>query len=295
MADRIVLVTGATGKQGGAVAAALLKGGFAVRALVRDPTKPAAVALARSGAEIAPGDLGDADSLRRALGGVHGVYTYGVFSAQAAHETGSGEIAGEVRQGWLMAELAAAAKVAHLVYGSVGNADSATGVPHFASKYEVERHIAALGLPATVLRPVFFMQNWERMRPAILAGTLAQPLKPTTRHKQIAVEDIGAFAAHVFADPARWIGRTIELAGDALTMEETAATMTRVIGRPVRYVQMKWDEFEARFGPASTAMFRFFEDQGFVADPETLRAEVPEARRLEDYLRGAGWADATAA
>jgi uncharacterized protein YbjT (DUF2867 family) len=289
VADRIVLVTGATGKQGGAVASALLNSGIAVRALVRDPAKPAAQALARAGATLAPGDMDDAASLRRALAGVHGVFTYGVFSAQAAHETGEGEIAGEVRQGRLIADLAAEAKVGHFVYGSVGNADRKTGVPHFDSKYMVERHVAQLGLPATILRPVFFMANWERMRDRILGGTLAQPLKPTTRHKQIAVRDIGAFAARVFADPERWIGRAVDLAGDELSMEETAATMGRVIGRPVRYVQVPWDEFEKRLGPDSTAMFRFFENPGFVADPAVLRAEVPDALTLEAYLRGAGW------
>jgi len=257
--------------------------------LSRDPSKPAALALARAGAEIVHGDMDDAASLRRALQGAYGVFTYGVFSAQAAHETGEGEIAGEVRQGRLIADLAAEAEVAHFIYGSVGNADRKTRVPHFDSKFLVEQHIAKLGLPATIIRPVFFMQNWERMRERILAGTLAQPLRPTTRHKQIAVQDIGAFAAKVFADPGRWIGRAVDIAGEELSMAETAATMTRVIGRPVRYVQVPWDEFEKRLGPESTAMFRFFENVGFVADPAIVRAEVPDAHTLEAYLRGAGW------
>jgi uncharacterized protein YbjT (DUF2867 family) len=291
--DRLVLVTGATGKQGGAVANSLLARGLGVRALVRDAAKPAAQALIRAGAELAVGDLSNADSLRRALVGVHGVFTYGVYSAQAAHESGGGEVVGEVRQGKLLAELAADAKVAHFVYSSVGSADRNTGVPHFDSKFEVERHIGKLGLPATILRPVFFMQNWERMRAQIAGGTLAQPLSPTTRHKQIAVRDIGAFAARVFAEPERWIGRAVDLAGDALTMEETAATMSRVLGREVRYVQVPWDQFEARLGRESTLMFRFFETVGFVAEPALLRAEVPDAHTLERYLRAAGWGAGT--
>jgi uncharacterized protein YbjT (DUF2867 family) len=290
VAERIVLVTGATGQQGGAVAAALTGGGFKVRALVRDANKPAAQALARAGAELAVGDLGEPPSLRRALEGVYGVFTYGVYRAEAAHDAGGTEkISGEVEQGNLMADLAAEAKVAHFVYGSVGNADRGTGVPHFDSKGEVERHLRACGLPATIVRPVFFMQNWERLRKPIHEGTLAQPLSPSTRHKQIAVEDIGAFVARVFAEPARWIGRAADICGEALTMEETVATMARVIGRPVRYVQVPWDEFERRLGAPTARMFRFFEGGGFAADPASLRAEVPSPHTLERYLRGAGW------
>jgi uncharacterized protein YbjT (DUF2867 family) len=287
---RLIVVTGATGKQGGAVAACLLDAGFRVRALVRDPAKPAAQALRERGAELAPGDLDDAMALRRALAGVDGVFTYGVYSAQAAHETGGGNVAGEVRQGCLMADLAAAAKVAHFVYGSVGSADRGTGVPHFDTKGEVERHIGTLGLPATVLRPVFFMQNWERLRATILqTGALAQPLKPTTRHQQIAVQDIGGFAARVFAAPQRWIGQAIDLAGDALTMDETVAAMSRVSRRAIRYVQIPWRDFEARLGRESALMFRFFDELGFRANPAALRAEVPRALTLEAYLRRAGW------
>jgi uncharacterized protein YbjT (DUF2867 family) len=286
----LILVTGATGKQGGMTADALLKAGFRVRALVRDPAKPVAQALAARSCELAPGDLDDAAALRRALGGVDGVFTYGVYSAQAAHESGGGNVASEVRQGCLLADLAAEAKIAHFVYGSVGSADRHTGVPHFDTKGEVERHLAALPLAATILRPVFFMQNWERQRAGILqSGVLAQPLKPTTRHQQIAVQDIGAFAARAFAAPERWIGKSIDLAGDALTMEETAAAMSRVSGRPIRYVQMPWRDFEARLGRESTLMFHFFDETGFHADLATLRAEVPAALTLEAYLRAAGW------
>lgn len=289
MRERI-LVTGATGKQGGGAVRRLLADGFRVRAVTREAARPAAQELAALGAELAIGDLDDAASLRRALDGVEGVFTYGVYSAQAAHEAGGGEVAGEVRQGCLLADLAAEAKIAHFVYGSVGNADRQTGVPHFDTKGAVERHITKIGIPATILRPVFFMQNWDRQRARILeTGVLAQPLRPTTRHKQIAVEDIGAFAGRVFASPERWIGHAVDLAGDALTMEETAAAMSRVSGRAVRYVQTPWEEFAARTGAETTAMFRFFDTIGFVADPAVLYGEVPGALTLEAYLRQSGW------
>jgi uncharacterized protein YbjT (DUF2867 family) len=285
-----ILVTGATGKQGGSTAAALLAAGFQVRALVRDPGKPAAQALSARGCELVTGDLDDAAALRQALRGVDRVFTYGVYSAHAAHEAGDGNVASEIRQGCLLADLAVEAKVAHFVYGSVGSADRHTGVPHFDTKGKVERHLATLPLPTTILRPVFFMQNLDRQRETVVqTEVLTLPLKPTTRHQQIAVRDIGAFTARVFAAPERWIGRAIDLAGDALTMEETAAAMSRVSGRSIRYVQMRWRDFEARMGSETVAMFRFFDETGFHADPSVLRAEVPTAQTLESHLREAGW------
>jgi uncharacterized protein YbjT (DUF2867 family) len=287
--DEVVLVTGATGRQGSEVCRHLLAYGFRVRALVRDPSKTEAKALARAGAAIVVGDFDDAGSLRQALADAYGAYVYGVYSAQAAHDAGVGEVTSEVRQGRLIAELAIEAGVQHFVYGSVAGIDRPTDVPHFDSKREVEKHIHELGLPATIVRPVFFMQNWERLRDRIVRGSLPQPLSPHTRHRQIAVQDIGAFAARVFASPDRWISCTVELAGDVLTMEETAETMSRVLGHEVRYEQVPWKLFEERSGRETTLMFRWFEKVGFSADPAVLRAEIPSVHSLAAYLRAAGW------
>ncbi|MET9019470.1 NmrA family NAD(P)-binding protein [Actinopolymorpha sp. NPDC004070] len=145
--SRSVLVLGATGNQGGATARALLERDRPVRAYVRDPAKPAARALADLGAELATGDLDDTGALRAAMTGVHGVFSVQPLAVSAE------ELAAEVRQGTAVADLASQTGVAHLVYSSVGGAERHTGVDHFETKAEVERHIARLGLPATVLRP----------------------------------------------------------------------------------------------------------------------------------------------
>ena len=167
---RPVLVCGATGNQGGAVARSLLERGFSVRALSRNPDKPAARTLAGRGAEIVRGDLEDRSSLDRALDGIHGV-----FSVQNYFEAGYD---GEVRQGKALADAAKEAGVEHFVYSSVGSTYRNTGIPQFESKWEVEGHVREVSLPYTILRPVGFMQNWEWMRDQILSGTLAQPLDP---------------------------------------------------------------------------------------------------------------------
>jgi uncharacterized protein YbjT (DUF2867 family) len=221
--ERLILVAGATGKQGGAVARSLLDRGFRVRGLTRDPQKLEAQDLAGQGAEIVRGDLDDRSSIDRVLEGA-----YSVFSVQNFWETGYER---EVQQGKTVADAAKAAGVEHFVYSSVGSAHRETGIPHFDSKWEVEEHVREIDLPYTILRPVFFMQNWEGMREHILGGTLAQPLDPDKSFQQVAVEDIGAFAAIAFERPEEWIGREVDLAGDEQTMPEIAETFGRVAGK----------------------------------------------------------------
>jgi uncharacterized protein YbjT (DUF2867 family) len=276
---KTILVTGATGKQGGAVLRHLIGSEFKLRALTRHPESDAAQRIAAAGVELARGDLNDASSLRAAIAG-----TYGVYSVQNS----IGSLAAEVAQGKLVAELAAETGVRHLVYSSAAWADRNSGIPHADSKWEIEQHIRALGLPATVLRPVFFMQNWERQRPGIAGGALSLPLSPQTRLHQISVDDIGAFAARAFKNPSKYIGGAFDLAGDVVSIDDTARTFAKAIGRPVSYVRTDWADFESRMGREFTIMYRYFERAPFI-DPAALRAAVPAASTLEAYLRTADW------
>jgi uncharacterized protein YbjT (DUF2867 family) len=281
---RVILVSGATGQQGGSVARNLLERGFAVRALTRDTEKAAAKELVDLGAEVVSGDLEDRASIERVLAGV-----YGVFSVQQFWEVG---VEGEVSQGILLADAAKEAGVEHLVYSSVGSAHRETGIPHFDSKWEVEEHVRASGVPYTVLRPVFFMQNWEMMREPVLGGTLPQPLDPDKPFQMIDAEDIGVFAARAFDDPESWIGREVDIAGDELTMPEIAGTFSRVIGRNVDYFQVPWDGFEEQMGEEYTIMYRWFNDYGYEANIAALRDEYPGLASFEQYLRDHGWENA---
>jgi uncharacterized protein YbjT (DUF2867 family) len=174
----------------------------------------------------------------------------------------------------------------------MSSAHRVTGIPTFESKWEVEEHIKATGLPYTVLRPVFFMQNWEMMRDQILAGTLAQPLDPDKPLQQISTEDVGAFAAMAFDDPERWIGREMDIAGDELTMVQTAQTFGRVIGRKVDYYQIPWEQFREAMGEVVTILNRWFNDVGFEADIAAAREEHPGLITLEQHLRATGWEEA---
>ena len=289
MNTKLILVTGATGQQGGAVARHLLKQpGFAVRALTRDSAKPAARILAQAGAELFQGDLDDPASVRRALEG-----TWGVFSVQNFMETG---FEGEIRQGRLVADAAKTAGVQHFVYTSVVSADRKTGLPHFESKWAIEQHITQSGLSHTILRPAFFMQNWfNYMRQPILNGTLPLPLKPQTPLQQVSVEDIGTIAVGVFQAPTKWSGRTIELASEELTMLQVVEHLSRAIGRSLRYVQVPWDQFRQTAGEEMTKMYRWFEDVGYHVDITALRREFPNLSTLDRVLRQQDWAGTASA
>src|SRR5215510_2788026 len=253
---KIMVVTGATGQQGGATTRHLLANGWRVRALTRDPNKPAAQALAQAGADVVRADNDDRASLAAAMQNV-----YGVFSVQNNWLPDVG-LDGEVRQGRLIADAAKAAHVQHIVYTSVGGAERQTGIPHFESKWQIEAYIRSLDLPVTVLRPVAFMENYNWSRPAILDGTLASiGLRPDKAHQVIAVDDIGALAALAFDRPDEFIGRSIEIAGDALTEPELAETLSRVIGRPVQLGPMSFGPNQQP-DPEALQMFKWFDEEG---------------------------------
>ncbi|PHM09206.1 NmrA/HSCARG family protein [Nostoc sp. 'Peltigera malacea cyanobiont' DB3992] len=280
--EQIILVTGATGNQGGAIARHLLqRGKFKVRAMVRDQNKPAAQALQQAGAELVQGDFNDRASLNRAVQGVHGIFSMQDFREGA-------EV--EIRHGQALADVAKTAGIEHFVYSSVGSADRNTGIPHFNSKFQVEEHVRAIGLPYTILRPVFFFYNYNGMRSMVENGTLFQPLSPDTKLQQLSEEDYGAMVAEVFERPADFINREIEVASMEMTMTEIAAAFSRVLGKNVAYQQIPFEAFEQQAGEEVTIMYRWFENVGYIADLAGLKRDFPQPTDFESYLRDHGWA-----
>lgn len=283
-----VLVTGATGAQGGATARALLARGRPVRALVRNPQTPAAAGLAQLGVTLVRGDLDDPDSLRVAMAGAHGVFSVQTFMT-------SGGLGGEVRRGRAVADAAAASGVAHLVYSSVGGADRASGVPHFDSKWAIERHLRSLPVPSTVLRPTFFMDNFAEHPPEVVDGTLVVrlALHPDTRVQLVAVEDIGVFAAQAFDDPDRYVGAAVELAGDELTGSQIAATFGVAGAMPARFEELTLDQVALNsaipFSHEIALMFEWFQTAGYAADIPALRASHRPLYTFGDWLHAVGW------
>ena len=272
-----ILVTGATGNQGGAIARHLLqRGKFKVRAMVRDRNKPTAQALQQAGAGLVRADFNDRTSLDRALEGV-----YGVFSMQDFRE--GAEV--EIRHGQALADAASSAGIEHFVYSSVGSAERNTGIPHFDSKFQVEEYIRSIELPHTILRPVFFFYNYNGMLPTIKNGTLPQPLSPDTKLQQLSEEDYGKMVAEVFERPADFANRAIEVASVETTMPEVAAAFSHVLGKKVEYQHIPFEAFEQQAGEEVTIMFRWFENVGYTADFAQLKRDFPAPTDFESYLR----------
>jgi uncharacterized protein YbjT (DUF2867 family) len=257
---KTVLVTGATGQSGGATARELLKRGFPVHAMTRKPDSPGAKAVEKLGAKIVQGDLDDAASLEKALAGV-----WGVYGVQNTWEAG---VEKEEVQGKRLAELAKKAGVQHFVAASVASAHRSTGIPHFDNKWRIEETVRALNFPShAVIRPVFYMENFflPSFLPGILSGQLAVALEPETKLQMIAVADIGKYAAWAFDDAAKLNGRALDIAGDELTMPETAAILSKYVGRKVEYVQAPIEEVR-KFSEDYAIMLEWFDETGYDVD-----------------------------
>ena len=279
---KLILVTGATGKQGGAVACHLLDRGYQLRAITRNPDRPEAKALADRGVDVLKCDLNDRDCVDRAVDGA-----YGVFSVQAVWEEG---IEGEIRQGKLLADSAKAAGVQHFVYSSVGCAQCDTGISFFDSKWQIERHIHALNLRSTILRPVFFMENLRdpMMSNSIRGGIFSLALPPNRSLQLISVDDIGAFTAIAFDNPGDWVGRAVDIAGDELTMVQIADRLSAALGLPVRYNEMPIEQLRS-MSPGYATMFEWFNRHGYSCNIPELRSWHPGLSSFNTWLQTSGF------
>lgn len=257
-------VTGATGAQGGATARALLAAGHRVRALTRRPA--AAAALAALGADVVYADFRDRASVDAALKGVDTLFAMTTPFGSSVEQ--------EVEDGRTLVD--AAAHLRHIVFTSATNADRGTGIPHFESKYQIERHLAAQHVPWTILGPAAFMdqyaESWHLS--SYQRGVFSVPLPEDKPLALIAAADIGAFAAHVLTHPADFAGKRIDIASDQLTGPRIAEVLGRAMNRELRYEQAPIEVAE-RHSPDLATMFRYFSTVGISVDVEGLRREYP--------------------
>ena len=280
-----VLVSGATGQQGGALARVLLDKGHRVRAFVRRPDSQEAKELERLGAELAEGDFEEPSTIEQAARGMDAVYVVATpFEAGMEAET---------RHGIAAADAAKTAGVGHLVYSSVGGADQDTGIPHFDSKRKVEKHIEGLGLPYTIVAPVYFMDNllapWTL--PQLKEGSLPMALPSSRPLQQTALSDIATFTGVVLENREEFEGRRVDIAPDELAGEEVAQVLTRVTGREIHYVELPLEQVRQAMGEDGARMFEWFDQVGYSADIATLRQEHPEVgwHTFEEWAKEQEW------
>ncbi len=287
-AKRLILVTGATGAQGGSVAKALLASGeFSVRAATRKPDSEAARALKAGGAEVVACDMGDVESMRRAVNGC-----YGVFGVTNFWE----HFKGEIEHGRNLVDAVAAGGVEHLVFSglpSVKKSAPHLNVPHFETKAEVEEGIRSLGLPATFVHVAFYYENFLAFFPPKKEadGTYAFGFpQGETPLGAVTVEDLGGVVLPIFRDRGAFLGQTVAVFGDEMPASGYADAISRVTGRQVRFHHIPREVF-ASFGfPGAedvADMFEFYRSHFPSKRPEIERAKKlnPGMRSFEEWAR----------
>jgi len=285
---RTIAVAGATGAQGGAVVDALLEQGARVRALVRSTGSERARNLANRGAELVQIDAKDPASLNSTLQEVDAF-----FFMTTPYGSQNPDIEGEIQQGVDFADAAAAAQVPHVVFSSVGGAERNSGVPHFESKRRIEEHLLGRGLSVTIVRPVFFMDNFLSTAPTVENNELVLrlPVPDGIKLQTVAVRDIGVVAAAALLDPAG-VPPAIEIAGDELTGSEVAATFGAHVGMSARYEALPVEVLDGQ--DDLQKMFRWFADTpAYQADIAAVRRIDPDLWNLQAWLKATNYSVAS--
>jgi uncharacterized protein YbjT (DUF2867 family) len=279
-----IAVTGATGAQGGATARALLAAGHRVRALTRRLDSPAARTLRALGAELRPADFDDRASLDSAFAGADAL-----FAVTTPFGT---DLPTETRQGATLVDAAVAARLGHIVLTTAAHADRGTGVPHYESKYLVERRLPGRGVPWTVIGPAAFMDNYAGgwTLDGLREGIFAWPMPADRPLALITAGDIGAFAALVLQRRDEFAGRRIDIASDVRTPAQLTEILAAAMGRPVAYRQVPLAHVRTRSEDLAS-MFGYFTTTGLDVDAEALRREYPEVgwHRFTDWATAQDW------
>jgi uncharacterized protein YbjT (DUF2867 family) len=311
MADRtIIAVLGATGAQGGGLARSILAdpgGGYAVRALTRDPATDAARELARLGAEVVRADVDDRASLREAFRGAHGAFCVTFFWAHMSPDR-------ELADAKALAEAARDAGVRHAIWSTLEDTrrwvplsdermptlGGRWKVPHFDAKGEADRFFADAGVPTTYLLTSFYWDNFIAFGMGPKRGpdgtlVLSFPIG-TAKLPGIAAEDIGRCAYAIFRQGTAAVGKRIGIAGGMLSGAEMVAAMSRALGQPVRFQDLPPEAYRKLGFPGADDlgnMFQFKRD--FERDfcgarsVEGSRALNPQLQSFDDWLsRNAG-------
>ena len=279
--EDVVLVTGGTGSQGGATVTHLLAANkVRVRVLTRNVDSPKAKSLAARGVELVKGDFDDVASLRTALAGVSAA-----FSVQQWTEKGG--TAAEELNGKRFADAVKASGSPHLVYSSAEGAERKSGLAHYESKWAIEQHIRNLGLPATILRPVGFMDalGVPALQRGMYLGMFRANWGVAHRVQFVATYDIGWFAARALENPERHAGRIIPIAGDELNVADMVRTFKTVVGHKPWVAPIPRFAVKTMLPKEFADMFRWIREEGFEANIAQVRHEYPQLLTFAGWLK----------
>ena len=285
---KTILVTGATGAQGGSVVKFLLQeGSYNVRGLTRHLSSDKAQALQKSGVKMVEGDLGDINSLRAAIHGSDGVF--GVTNFWEHFDK-------EYAQGKNLIDAVAAEKVRHFVFSSLPHAKEISGgklpAPHLDNKAELEEYTRTLGIPSTFVHVASYYENFLSFFPPQHGDNGSYSFgfpQGDTPLASVAVEDIGGVIAQIFNHPDKFVGKVIGIVGDDLKPADYAQQMSKRLGKKIVYNYIPRDVF-ASFGfPGADDLANMFEFNRLyihnrTADLENSRKLYPDIRTFDQWL-----------
>jgi uncharacterized protein YbjT (DUF2867 family) len=279
-----VLVTGATGRQGGSVLRHLKARGHRLRALVRDKNSPAAKALQSQGVEVFPGRFDDPTAIEHAA-----QYVDAAFLMSTPFEKGP---AAEEAQGKAAVDALHAADVPFILFSSVASAHQHTGIPHFDSKFAIEHHLRSSGTPFAIVAPVSFMENVISpfSLPGLRQGFVGFALPPERALQMVAVDDLGAFDTFVIENAAKFRGQRTEIASDELKGLREAEILTQRTGRSIQYRQVPLEVIRKQ-SEDTARMMEWMDHHGYTVDIERLRREYPGIpwHRFDEWAAEQDW------
>ncbi|MBN2532725.1 MAG: NmrA/HSCARG family protein [Spirochaetales bacterium] len=267
-----ILVTGATGTQGGAVVNALLKKRHKVKALTRHPDSEKVLALESKGVTIIKGSFDEKETLNTNLKGLDGI-----FIMSTPYERG---VEAEVRQGRNIIDAAINAGVRHIVFSSVANADKNTGIPHFESKYQLEQYLSQQRtVPFSIIAPAFFFDNFITpfLLPGLKKGFFYQALPPGIPLESVSADSIGEFAVFIFENHDTFTGKRIDIAEDNLTGTEYAEILSKTSGKQIEYVELAINEVRKNSKDLAL-MYEWFKNTGYSVDINALKKRFPQIK-----------------
>ncbi|XP_078542758.1 nmrA-like family domain-containing protein 1 [Lissotriton helveticus] len=287
-AKKVITVFGATGAQGGSVARALLqRPGFAVRAVTRDVTRPASLALRDLGATVVKGDLDNQKSIEEAMNGAHGTFLVTNFFDSFSKEK-------EVQQGKMVADVAKRLGTKHVVFSGLENVKALTSgkleVLHFDSKGEVEQYFWDIGVPMTSVRVSFYFENFITVMKPVKAQdgdhyNLVLPMADIPMDG-ISVADIGPVVASIFQSPDGYLGKAIGLSADRLTVPQYAEILSKHMGKTVLDSKISPESYEKLGFPGAKEladMFRFYQMK-IDRDIELTHQLNPNVKSFDQFL-----------
>jgi uncharacterized protein YbjT (DUF2867 family) len=252
---KTIFITGVTGNQGSALAKHLLNKNHSVVGLTRNANSEKSQLLKTKGVILVEGDLSEPASYQEHLDKADAIFLVQVLQEKEK----------EINQGQLFIDAINPANKTHFVYSSVLGADLNTGVPHFESKYELEKYLQSKNLSLTILRPASFYENnlHPQVAKGIKKGKYISPLNKGCKQQMIGTDDIGKIAAQVISDRARYQDRTLSIATDEWQIADVPKAFSEALNIPVKYKKLPGFITRLAMGKDLSKMFKYMNKHDF--------------------------------